>query len=1711
MCNAKSRLKSKVLALLLSLMMIVSLLPTSALAADTTWADGTYQGSGTGYGGTMTVSVTISDGKISQIKDVSNSETTTVWTSEKATQLYNSIISAQSTEVDAISGATKSCDGAKEAVKDALTQAAQAAADANPDAIFSSGNGTEKDPYVIKTATQLANFATSVDNGNTYEGQYIVLGADIDLSSYGSWNPIGAEAKSDDNLDYLFNGTFDGQGYTVSNMNIDVTVTTEYNAGLFSTLNNAAVVKDVNMTDVAINVTNNGTSTSDSQCRAGSLAANTVNLDKDSNGQYELGGGTLIDGCSATGTVKIDTTSGAVLTWGAGLIGRAMIGTAITNCWTDVDVTAYSRGGSNSAYAGGIVGTQGNWTYLANCAAFGDNYASSPKSTNFGGMAGGVVGMGVGMTYNVYAMGDATIGNGGATCTWVGAIGGEYTSGGMIKQSDGFYDYCDNGAYRSYGYYDNSITLKEEIYSNGELSKTTALDLVALGSPKATNTTMKTYDKVFVTTAMDASAMADESFVTTLNNNLLDINKLMQAYDSNPSVCNANLSGVSDRIALREWALVDGKVLPTGDIWVNGEIDASIFASGTGTEEDPYIVQTADQLRAFAASLNSKIDYTGTYVALGAAIDVSGSDWTPVGGSDWAFNGTFDGAGNTISGLTVGSEKTPAALTSDNPFIGLFGVLGADAKVKNVNLTNVAIYTTVDKISAYVGGIAGYMEGSSSGNTGAVIDGCSVSGTISLTADPIGSSVGNEFVGGLVGMQYKGAIINSSSTTELSCIVNGEALAEVGGLVGLNNRGLVANCYAHSNIYGSGSRANGLEGMAVVSPLVAVQAGALVNCYSSGNTTTKEYSTYVGMVSGWVTGIGKSYTCWYDLDSTMYIGEDDVKQPVKPVEPIGTKVSSGVNDEGDAYTGGLVDAMTGYDAAGYYAIATGLNNTFTAFPIDITLYGLDNNALKSWTYNEENKLVTFGTGSSTATYVQPDCELVPPVEMTMQDGTWYGRDDDKASVVKITVADGEITNTEVVSGASSGDAYDAAVEKVKEKAVYGDFSHYEAADTSKFAGGSGTQDDPYLIANETQLRYLAYSINKDVDWSGVYFKQTADIDVSSSEWLPIGWALNAEVNGEKTLVAMYPFRGNYDGGDYTISGLTIGSENAPADQMTSGLFGFTAGEYTDNSEPAGSEQTVTLKNIHLENVDIHVSTRYETYTAGLLGNGQTGIYIDNCFVTGAIDVTTSESFARAGGLVANALRGAVTNSWTDVDITASTDASHVYAGGMFSLTNRVTVINCYALGDVTGNSTNNNKVHIGGFTGQQGGVQINCYAAGNVISLKSTTDVGGMNGRNGGIAADYDCYYNTEATQKNGDTTNETNVVTGVNANDQSLIVAEGKTASELASEDFAALLNNNLESIDDLLGAVDSFLTSLTDRGYTHLNYYQNNELLEWVLADGVVGFGKAEEDPGTNNISVPSVSHGTVTASPTNASKGSTVTLTVSPDDGYELSSLTVTDASGNVLTLTDKGNGKYTFTMPASKVTVSATFKASAHDCPSKNFTDVDITQYYHEAVDWAVTSGVTVGTTATTFSPNASCTRAQVVTFLWRAAGSPEPERTENPFADVSHDGSLKPYYKAILWAVEQGITSGVTKTEFAPNSPCTRAQFVTFLWRYEKKPDSSGSIGGFKDADTIAAPYQSAVVWAVEEGVTTGYGDSTFRPNNVCTRAQSVIFLYRDLA
>ena len=228
----------------------------------------------------------------------------------------------------------------------------------------------------------------------------------------------------------------------------------------------------------------------------------------------------------------------------------------------------------------------------------------------------------------------------------------------------------------------------------------------------------------------------------------------------------------------------------------------------------------------------------------------------------------------------------------------------------------------------------------------------------------------------------------------------------------------------------------------------------------------------------------------------------------------------------------------------------------------------------------------------------------------------------------------------------------------------------------------------------------------------------------------------------------------------------------------------------------------------------------------------------------------------------------------------------------------------------------------------------------------------------------------------------------------------------------------------------------------------------------------------------------------------EGRDQTFTITPDKGYAVSNVKIDGKSIGAVK-------SYTFENVSRTHTIEVIFMKANGNPQTGVFVDVATGSYYEDAVDWAVENGITKGTTATTFSPNATCTRAQAVTFLWRAAGSPEPETRAMPFADIPV-GSY--YYDAVLWAVENGITKGTSDTTFSPNMTCSRAQIVAFLWRSEKSP-AAGTANPFADVKSTAY-YADAVLWAVKENITKGTTSTTFSPNADCTRAQIVTFLYR---
>lgn len=403
---------------------------------------------------------------------------------------------------------------------------------------------------------------------------------------------------------------------------------------------------------------------------------------------------------------------------------------------------------------------------------------------------------------------------------------------------------------------------------------------------------------------------------------------------------------------------------------------------------------------------------------------------------------------------------------------------------------------------------------------------------------------------------------------------------------------------------------------------------------------------------------------------------------------------------------------------------------------------------------------------------------------------------------------------------------------------------------------------------------------------------------------------------------------------------------------------------------------------------------------------------------------------------------------------------------------------------------------------------VNIQANGNTFNLSDSSDY-----KNKTIALQLVTNLNGEIEFKD----NQVNAYMGVcffkgivAQNDSKLTIQNNYTSGKLYG---SSEWNTNGSTTEEQIAAADNFARDIVEgrksanngsaitEGHTH-NYVNDKCTICGQTAPSYSG--GSSSDP-TYSVSTPSkTENGTVTVSPKRASKGDTVTVTVKPDSGYVLETLTVTDKNGNELTLKDKGNGKYTFTMPRSRVTIEATF-AEIEEEPDLFFVDVPTSAYYYDAVYWVAENGVTYGTSATTFSPDVIVSRAQMVTFLWRAHGSPAPRSSVNPFTDITSDMY---YYDAVLWAVENGVTNGISATTFSPDATVTRAQAVTFQWRAAGSPAVSGS--SFADV-ADSAYYAGAVSWAVANGVTNGTGGSNFSPDVGVSRAQAVTFLWRQLA
>ena len=681
----------------------------------------------------------------------------------------------------------------------------------------------------------------------------------------------------------------------------------------------------------------------------------------------------------------------------------------------------------------------------------------------------------------------------------------------------------------------------------------------------------------------------------------------------------------------------------------------------------------------------------------------------------------------------------------------------------------------------------------------------------------------------------------------------------------------------------------------------------------------------------------------------------------------------------------------------------------------------------------------------------------------------------------------------------------------------------------KYSGGNGTESEPWLISSVADLKLLANTINNGdaakfdancTDTGGgipgnyhdYYFKQTTDLDLSRIEnWEPIGYS------------GSYYFAGNYDGNGHTISNATSTGKNDKDGFATAGIFGWVA---------FGS-----VENLHVENANfVATGQNNYSYVGGIAGVCY-GSSIKNCsVVNSSLESKRNNNNNCAGSIVGYSTGGtfekcAAENNQVKTmayggGFVGEVDDDPSYGAGTSTFTNCYTA-NCSVSSktdDVQGVSL------VGGFVGEMTDSALtvnNCYVYREMLSTEGTavpgikaTGVFAGHLWGGSSIVDTNCFFGACGTTENAGTASEKTeeeFTNGTVAGSLGEAFAQGKFYPAFATDpadytavDAAIAEAKSLNKSDYTdFSAVDSAVNAVVrDKKIAE---QAKVDAMAKAIEDAIAALVKkpSPSSSSSSSSSRPSYSittpdkteNGSVNISSTSAKRGSVVTITVTPDAGYVLDKLTVTDKDGKELSLTKKSDTEYTFVMPAGKVEITPSFVKQAEE-PSRVFVDVKTGDYFYDAVLWAVGKGITNGTSAETFSPEAPCTRAQIVTFLWRAAGSP----VVNYAMDLSDVAGDAYYAEAVRWALSEGITTGTSADQFSPDATCTREQAVTFLYRAAGSPAVSGE-SAFEDVGADAY-YARAVAWAAQNGVTNGISQALFGTGSDCTRAQIVTFLYR---
>ena len=666
-----------------------------------------------------------------------------------------------------------------------------------------------------------------------------------------------------------------------------------------------------------------------------------------------------------------------------------------------------------------------------------------------------------------------------------------------------------------------------------------------------------------------------------------------------------------------------------------------------------------------------------------------------------------------------------------------------------------------------------------------------------------------------------------------------------------------------------------------------------------------------------------------------------------------------------------------------------------------------------------------------------------------------------------------------------------------------------------YSGGSGTAKDPWLISKVGDLKTLADTINTGAsnvgNYHGYYFKQTANLDLSGIDnWDPIGYSGSG----------LY-FAGNYDGDGHTISKAKSTGKNDDDGFATAGIFGWVA---------FGS-----VKNLHVKNANfVATGQNNYSYVGGIAGVCY-GSSIINCSVVNSFLESKRNSNNNCAGSIVGYSTGGTFEKCAAENNQVKTMA---YGGGFVGEVDddpdygagTSTFTNCYTANCSVSSETDDvqGTSFAGGFVGEMTNSALtvqNCYVyqatlstEGTAMSAIKATGVFAGYLWGGSSIVDTNCFFGACGTTENAGTASEkteefrNGTVAGLLGEAFAQVGDYPKIngPADYSSVDAAIAKANalNKDNYKDC-SAVEAAVNAVA-RG-KNITEQTDVDAMAKAIEDAIAALVEkpSSSSSSSSSSSRPSYSittpdkteNGSVNISSTSAKRGSVVTITVTPDAGYVLDELTVTDKDGKDVALTKKSDTEYTFVMPAGKVEITPSFVKQAEE-PSRVFVDVKTGDYFYDAVLWAVEKGITNGTSAETFSPEAPCTRAQIVTFLWRAAGSP----VVNYAMDLSDVAGDAYYAEAVRWALSEGITTGTSADQFSPDATCTREQAVTFLWRAAGSPAVSGE-SAFEDVGADAY-YARAVAWAAQNGVTNGISQALFGTGSDCTRAQIVTFLYR---